>query len=64
MHLCLKTSPFEQSVGVSYENEFDLHENELRVDTHFHFECFRVKTGFYTEAKENSGMPIVGPTYP
>ena len=37
----------------TYENEFDLRENEPVRKTHFH-EWFRTKTRFDTEAKGNS----------
>ena len=35
----------------SYENDFDLHENETACRTHF-----RTQTRFETEAQENSEM--------
>ena len=38
----------------SYENEFDLHENEPGGGTHFHiasYEWFRTRTGFDTGAR-------------
>ena len=43
----------------SYENDFDLHENETACRTHFHvkgFALFFVSTRFETEAQENSEM--------
>ena len=40
----------------SYENEFDLHENETACRTHFHMKSFTLKTRFETEAQENSEM--------
>ena len=40
----------------SYENYFDLHENETACRTHFHMKGFALKTHFETEAQENSEM--------
>ena len=39
----------------SYENDFDLHENETACRT-FSYERFRTLTCFETEAQENSEM--------
>ena len=45
--------------NLSYENEFDMHENEpvfpCRRNAFLH-DWFRTKTPFGTEAKNNSGM--------
>ena len=38
--------------NLSYENNFDLHENDPEHETHFYW--FRMKTRFETEAKDNS----------
>ena len=43
---------------LSYENLFDIHENEPWSETQFHMEWFRTKTRFDTEVKSNSEMPI------
>ena len=41
----------------SYENDFDLHENETACRTHFHMKCFALRLVlFETEAKENLEM--------
>ena len=40
----------------SYENEFDLHENEITDHMHFHFHSSFSKTRFNTEAKVFSEM--------
>ena len=38
----------------SYENDFDLHENETAGGTHFHMKGFALLTRFETEAQKNS----------
>ena len=38
---------------LSYENEFDLHENEPVEETHFYIESFRTRTRSDTEVKSN-----------
>ena len=40
----------------SYENDFDLHENETACRTHFIMKGFALRPRFETEAKENSEM--------
>ena len=40
----------------SYENDFDLHENETACRTLFHMKGFALRHGFETEAQENSEM--------
>jgi len=41
---------------LSYENEFDLHENEPVGQTHFHMNGFAGRFVFDIEAKGNSEM--------
>lgn len=45
-------------LDLSYENFFDLHENEPWSEKQLHMEWFCTKTRFDTEAKSNSEMPI------
>ena len=40
--------------NLSYENEFDLHENETSRGNTLSYDWFRPRTGFVTEAKSNS----------
>ena len=42
--------------NLSYENEFDFHENELVGGTNFHYEIHFIMTRFAREAKTNSLM--------
>jgi len=42
--------------NISYENEFDLHENEQVGGTSFHINDFVRRLVFDTEAKSNSEM--------
>ena len=46
--------------NLSYQYEFDLHENKpvVRTDdrTHLHYEWFHTKTLFDTDAQDNSGV--------
>ena len=45
--------------NLSYENEFDLHENEPVHEGTFSYEWFRTKTRSDTEAKGNSLFSVV-----
>ena len=40
----------------SYENNFELHENETASRTHFHMKGFVLRVPFKTEAQQNSEM--------
>ena len=43
--------------NLSYENDFDLHENEPVGGTHFHMNGFKLRlVNFETEAQGNSEM--------
>ena len=42
--------------NLSYENEFDLHLNELESKTQFHVKGFRTWTRFETEVKRTRKM--------
>ena len=42
----------------SYENDFDLHENEIVCRIHFHMKGFAPRLVFQTEAQENSEMAM------
>ena len=46
--------------NLSYENKFDLYENEHARET-FSYEWFHTKTRFDTEAKDNSKWSIIKP---
>lgn len=43
---------------LSYENLFDIHDNEPSGEKQCHMEWFRTNTRFDTEVKSNSEMPI------
>ena len=40
----------------SYENDFDLYENETACRTHFHMKGYALGLAFETEPQENSEM--------
>ena len=52
LYLCLKTS---LNANPSYQNDFDLHENEYAYRTHFHKKGFALKL-VLKHAHENSEM--------
>ena len=44
----------------SYENNFDLHENETACRTHFHMKGFAVRLVLKQRYKRHRNWPIVG----
>ena len=55
----------ESVQSLSYENEFDLHEEKHVSGTHFHIYewCVHTKTCFETKAKDNSKMAYLHGKY-